>query len=161
MPMMDDVYGGNALKADEMPPNFRAVLTVERVSCQSFADRDNKSEKERKLVLYFHGKEKGLVLNVTNANMMAEIANSRDYDYWPGHKVLLYRTMVEFGGKRVPGLRLDHVPSEVLKPSTPPVPPPPPPSAPRPDGSVDDSEIPFAVVLPLLAGLVGLGTFIA
>ena len=29
MPSMDDVYGGNTLKADEMPLNFKAVLTVE------------------------------------------------------------------------------------------------------------------------------------
>lgn len=139
MPMMDDVYGGNSLKAEELPPNFKAVLTVDRVSVQQFTDRDDKSNKEKKLVLYFNGKEKGLVLNVTNANMMAEIAGSRDYDYWPGHAVLLYRTMTDFAGKRVPALRLDHVPAGAAASRPTPPPPPPPPA----DFTASDEDVPF------------------
>lgn len=147
MASMDDVYGGNTLKAEELPENFRAVLAVESVSVQEFEGRDGKGV-ERKLVLRFLGRAKGLALNVTNANMMAEIAKSRDYDHWTGHQVLLYRTTTDYQGKRVPALRLDHATPfqaptarPVASAPRPAAPPPPPPQA-EPFVATDD-DVPF------------------
>lgn len=106
MPSMDTVYGGDYLKAADLPEGARVVVRVESVTV---AEVGNEGEpKETKLVLRFVGKAKTLVLNVTNANMMAEISGSRDYDTWLGHSAILYRTMTDFAGKRVPALRLDH-----------------------------------------------------
>lgn len=142
---MDDVYGRNTLKAEDLPPNFRSVLTVERVTVQTFDDRDDKTRKEKKLVLHFVGKDKGLVLGVTTANMMAEIAKSRDYDYWPGKSVVLYRTMTDFAGKRVPALRLDHIPAGAVAAQNHPAPPPPPVDPARDDAGfqASDDDVPF------------------
>ena len=142
MPTIDDVYGGNTLKDEDLPQDFRAVLRVESVSVQEFEDRDTPGKMERKFVARFVGKEKGLALNVTNANILAEIAGSRDSDYWPGKLVVMYRTMAEFRGKRVPAIRLDHPPKNA--PAARPAPPPPPPQREAGEDFVaTDDDIPF------------------
>jgi hypothetical protein len=147
MPMMDDVYGGSWLKAEDLPENFRGVLTVEHVSVQTVGDGQ---DKERKLALRFRGKEKLLLLNVTNANMMAEITGSRDYDHWVGRQVVLFRTMTDYAGKRVPALRLDHARAAATAAPPPrPVPPPPPVTITEPRGDatvITDDDVPFSLV---------------
>lgn len=148
MASMDDIYGGSALKAEELPQDFRAVVTVEHVSVQSVGKADE--EKQKKLELRFVGKEKTLLLNITNANMMAEVTRTRDYEQWVGHRVLMYRTMTDFAGKRVAAIRLDHPPA-----SKAPAPPPPPP----PPFEATDDDVPFMalvpIVAPVLAALIG------
>jgi hypothetical protein len=68
---------------------------------------------EKKLpVLYFQGTEKGLVLNATNANMIAEITGTTDTDDWRGHQIVLFMAKVDFGGKRVEAIRVDHPPAK-------------------------------------------------
>ena len=68
---------------------------------------------EKKLpVLYFQGTEKGLVLNATNANMIAEITGTNDTDDWRGHQIVLFMAKVDFGGKRVEAIRVDHPPAK-------------------------------------------------
>lgn len=135
MPTLDNIYGGNTLKAEELPPTFRAVLKIESVSVQEFDNRDEKGKTDRKLVLRFENKEKGLALNITNANMMAEVTGTRDYERWVGHHVMLYRTMTDYAGRRVPAIRLDH---PTAAPQQPAPPPPPPPAT-----VITDDDIPF------------------
>lgn len=60
---------------------------------------------DRKLILYFYGKEKGFVLNKTNANAIAE-AYGPNTDAWIGQKIVLFEAMVDFKGKNVPAIRL-------------------------------------------------------
>lgn len=134
MASMDDIYGGSALKAEEVPPNFRAVVTVEHVSVQTVGKGD---EQQKKLELRFAGKEKTLLLNVTNANMMAEITRTRDYEQWVGHRVTLYRTTTDYAGKRVPALRLDHPTNGAPRQA------PPPPPPPVEDFQATDDDVPF------------------
>jgi hypothetical protein len=146
MPSLDDIYGGNTLKAEDLPQNYRGVVTIESVSVQTF--EDDKKGQERKLVVRFQGKAKGLALNVTNANMLAEITGTRDYDYWPGRQVVLYRTTTDYAGRRVPAIRLDHLgtngngnaPARALPP---PPPPPPPMREPGEDFVASDDDVPF------------------
>ena len=59
---------------------------------------------DTKPVLYFEEKEKGLVLNKTNANTIAA-AYGEETDDWVGAEIVLYETMVEFQGQRKPGIR--------------------------------------------------------
>lgn len=145
MASMDDIYGGSAMKADEMPPNFRARVTIEHVSVQTVGKGD---EAQKKLEVRFAGKEKTLLLNVTNANMIAEITGTRDYEQWVGHQLVIYRTMTDFAGKRVAAIRVDH-PNTM--PSARPAPPPPPVQ----EFQATDDDVPFVVVLPFLLALVG------
>jgi hypothetical protein len=55
-------------------------------------------------VLYFKGKDKGLVLNKTNANTIAD-AFGDDTQDWRDGEILLFETSVEFQGKMMPGIR--------------------------------------------------------
>jgi arabinogalactan endo-1,4-beta-galactosidase len=55
-------------------------------------------------VLYFEGKEKGLVLNKTNANAISAVYGD-DTDNWRGGEIVLFQTMVDFQGKTMAAIR--------------------------------------------------------
>jgi hypothetical protein len=60
---------------------------------------------DRKPILYFRGKEKGLVLNKTNANSIAS-AYGDDMDDWMGKEIILFPTMTDYQGKQVEAVRV-------------------------------------------------------
>ena len=60
---MGEVFGGEHLKSADLQGR-RVVVTIERVSMVKYEDG-------AKPVLHFVGKDKGLVLNKTNANILA------------------------------------------------------------------------------------------
>ena len=64
---------------------------------------------EEKLCVYFQGKEKGLVLNKTNANNIAAMYGE-ETDQWTGQPVLLFEAMVDYQGRSVPAIRVRGVP---------------------------------------------------
>ena len=62
---------------------------------------------ETRLVLYFDGQKKGLVLNTANADALAEIAGTEDYEKWSDIPTELYVDPdVTFGKKKVGGIRI-------------------------------------------------------
>ncbi len=63
------------------------------------------NDKEKKPVLYFNGAQKGLVLNKTNSNVVAEAYGDETVG-WEGKPVEVYPTQVEFKGKQVDGIRV-------------------------------------------------------
>jgi arabinogalactan endo-1,4-beta-galactosidase len=94
---------------------------------------------EPKPILYFQGKEKGMVLNKTNASKIAEMFGD-DTDDWAGGEIILYEAMVDYQGKTVAALRVRLAPrkNSINAASLPNRPTPPPPA---PDTYSDD--IPF------------------
>lgn len=119
---------GNYIKAEDL--NGRAVrVTIEGVTIEEIKS-DGKTEK--KLVAHFAGKDKGLVLNRTNADTLNEIFGTDDYDEWQGI-VVLFPDTTKFGGKTVPCVRIRSNNGASA-------PPPPPPVDPEP---VTDDDIPF------------------
>ena len=60
---------------------------------------------DAKPVVFFEG-SKPLVLNKTNGNVIAVLADSEETNDWPGTVVELYATTTEFGGKVVPCVRI-------------------------------------------------------
>lgn len=62
-------------------------------------------DKDRKPVLYFKGKEKGLVLNKTNANTIESVYGD-EMDDWIGAEIVLYPTMTDFQGRQVAAIRV-------------------------------------------------------
>lgn len=60
---------------------------------------------DKRPVLYFAGKEKGVVLNKTNATNISE-AYGPDTDEWTGKKVMLYTAFVDFQGKSMESIRI-------------------------------------------------------
>lgn len=59
-----------------------------------------------KNVLFFRGKDKGLVLNITNENTIADAYGWED-DHWIGQPLILYPTTTQFQGKSTPCLRVE------------------------------------------------------
>ena len=77
---------------------------------------------DHKPVLYFQGKDKGMVLNKTNANNIAG-AYGDDTDDWQGAEVELFEAQVDFQGKTVPAIRIripPRAPAQRAAPAAPP-----------------------------------------
>ena len=51
-----------------------------------------------------------------NAETIAEITGTADYEQWPGHTIELYLTKTEFQGKRVPCNRIRERQSKTSRP---------------------------------------------
>ena len=77
------------------------TLTIARFSSEEEVANDGTT----KPVIFFHGTEKGLVLNVVNADTIAAIAGE-ETDVWIGQQITLYPTKTDFGGKRVDCIRI-------------------------------------------------------
>lgn len=99
----------------------RVIVTIDRVAMEDIGG-------EHKPVLFFVGKERGLVLNKTNANTITDIVGTSETDHWSGVKIMLYPTKTEYQGKRVDAIRIDT--AEQSRPAPPPV-------------QADDDSIPF------------------
>jgi hypothetical protein len=94
---VSDAFPSNYLKATDL--QGRAVtVKIDRTEMEKIGD-------DRKLILYFIGKDKGMVLNKTNANNIAYIYGD-DTDMWHGNEITLFEAMVDFQGKTVPAIRI-------------------------------------------------------
>lgn len=125
MPNIDTAFPSKYLRAADLgtaEPN----LTIRDVTSETVGD-------DQRLVVYFEGKTKGLVLNKTNANAIADIANSRNTDDWSGVRIKLVKARVDYQGKRVDAVRVDTPDAAGASRRQPPPPP----------ENIDDSDIPF------------------
>jgi len=95
-----EAFTGTYLKAEQFADK-RALVTCDHVKMEKVGE-------DTKPVLYFAGKDMGLVLNKTNANMIAEIAGDDEMDNWKGVQVVLHGATTDFQGKRVPCIRVDY-----------------------------------------------------
>ena len=91
-------FPGSYLKAGDLQGR-RVTVTMAHVAIEELGG-------EHKPVLYFEGKERGLVLNKTNANIIAEL-HGPETDDWAGRKITIYPARVEFQGKIVDAIRVD------------------------------------------------------
>jgi len=97
---INEIYQSNSdyLKADDIKGKGDVTVQIEGIGTKDFDDGS-------KLVLSFVGKEKSLVLNKTNASIIAEMLGN-DTDDWPGGNIDLYAARVEFSGKIVDAIRV-------------------------------------------------------
>lgn len=138
MPSINDVYsGGASLKAADLNGK-RFNLEIASVSLKEF-DEGNK------LALSFQRADKVLILNKTNANIIAHIAGTDDYTQWAGTRVTLYSAKVDFQGRLVDAIRIeipDNNAQQQASPAPAPVSDAPLPGDPSMD-SEDEDSIPF------------------
>jgi predicted hydrocarbon binding protein len=116
-----DMFPGKYLRADDLK-GAEPIVTIREVRVETVGD-------DSKPVLFFAGKDKGLVMNKTNWAAIVDITNEDDSDNWAGHKVKLVTRKVDYQGKRVPAIRIEE-PSAVK-------------AKPEPVEHIDDSEVPF------------------
>lgn len=92
-----EYFPSNYLKAADLQGR-KVKVVIDRVETEVIGN-------ETKPILYFKGKDKGMVLNKTNANNIAH-AYGDDTDDWNGAEIILFEAMVDFQGKTVPALRI-------------------------------------------------------
>lgn len=88
------------LKGDDLPAGKEFKVTIDRVEEVRFGDKE-----PAKLALRFVGKEKGVVLNKTNAGRLVDV-HGDETDDWVGKEIFLYSEPVEFNGQMVRSVRL-------------------------------------------------------
>ena len=123
---INDAFPSNYLKASDLG-EAQPVVTIDRVEVEPVG-----RGKEMKPVIYFAGKQKGMVLNKTNSKKIADIAGSPDTDDWHGIQIKLFATEVDFQGETVEAIRIKSPLVAKAKPKPAPV-----------DVDVDLEEVPF------------------
>lgn len=96
---INDAFSSNYIKASDL--QGRDVPVVIRGVEIEPVGRD----KDQKPVIYFRGKEKGMVLNKTNANAISKLYGA-DTNGWLGKSIIIYPTETEFGGETVECIRI-------------------------------------------------------
>ena len=98
---IEQAFPSNYVKASDL--NGKPSLLTIRTCVREELGQGN--DKEKKSVLYFKEAQKGLVLNKTNANVIADAYGKMTED-WEGKTVEVYPTRVEFKGNLVDGIRV-------------------------------------------------------
>lgn len=125
---IDSAFPSNYLKASDLGTSA-PLVTIDRVEVEPVG-----RDREMKPVLYFRGKEKGVVLNKTNSNMIATLTGSRDTDDWAGCRIRIYATTTEFAGETVECIRVKGAAQPAASRPAP---------RPEPVAVGDDTDIPF------------------
>jgi len=91
------------------------LLTITTIEQENVAPKDK--EEELKYCVSFEESEKPMVLNSTNAQLIALIAKSEETDDWKGTKIVLYNDpSISFGGKITGGIRVRAPKGQATKP---------------------------------------------
>jgi len=94
---INDMFPSKYLKCADL--QGRSVkVTIDRIEVETLGEN-------RKPVIYFRGKEKGLVANRTNCNTIADMYGD-DTNGWAGKEITIYPTRVDFKGERVDSIRV-------------------------------------------------------
>ena len=97
-------YGdGQYLKKDDVSDPQVWTITDVKEQTVTAPGKDPKD----KLVLFFDGTQKGLVLNMTNGDALYDMTGQDDPEEWIGQQVELFvDEQVAYAGKRIGGVRL-------------------------------------------------------
>lgn len=116
---INEAFPSKYLRTGDLPNKEIVNVVIDNLQVEDLMGNGNPSDK--KPVLSFQGKSKGLVLNKTNANIVSDQYGD-ETDAWKGKPVGLYATETEFRGKMVPCVRI---------------------KIPNSDKDLDPSDIPF------------------
>lgn len=96
---VDSIYGpSNYLRASDLPPK-PVTYTIEGVDVRTF-------DGAQKLVLIFRDERKALILNKTNASILAGMFG-RETELWKGREVTLAKRLITTSdGRQVMGIRV-------------------------------------------------------
>ena len=97
---VDQAFPSRFLKASDLQ-GTEPVVTIARVELEAIG-----RDKDHKLVAYFEGKAKGLILNKTNAKRIAELVGSPETEDWIGQSIRLFATTAEFAGETFETVRV-------------------------------------------------------
>lgn len=130
---INEAFPSKYLKADDLQGR-EVTVQIDHVAMEEVG-----KDKDVRAALYFRNKEKGIVLNKTNATNIAA-AYGPNTDDWSGQPVTLFTAWVDFQGKSVQAIRVR--PASNGQSVKPPVAKPAPKQTAAADADMDDS-IPF------------------
>ena len=99
MANINQLFPSKYLKAEDVKAGVTVTIAGMKMEKVAEGEAD-------KPVIYFHGKQKGLVLNKTNAQMISHITGSFDTDEWANKMVYLHSEPVSFQGRIVEAIRV-------------------------------------------------------
>jgi hypothetical protein len=102
MAKVSDAFPSRFLKASDLPEGRDVIVTIEKANVEDIGQGTNK---DRKIVLGFKGKDKELVCNKTNANSISKIYGDETED-WIGKPISLFVMDVEYQGDLMPAIRV-------------------------------------------------------
>jgi hypothetical protein len=92
---ISDLFPSKYLRASDLQGH---TVRVKITSVEKVSMRDPRTRQENfKAVVHFEGKQKGLVLNKTNASTLADSLGD-ETDEWIGREITLYPAQVSVGG---------------------------------------------------------------
>ncbi len=94
---INEAFPSKYLKADDLQGR-EVTVSIDHVAMEKVGD-------DNKMALYFRGKQKGIILNKTNAMNIAT-AYGTDTNNWIGNPVILFPAWVDFQGKSVQAIRV-------------------------------------------------------
>ena len=98
---MSEAFPSKFLSAADLQGREVSVI-IEKVVIETVGQGDDAGPKP---IVYFKGKQKGLVLNKTNAGEISH-AFGDDSDDWIGGEIIIFPTRVDLGGKMVDAIRV-------------------------------------------------------
>jgi len=98
---INDAFPSKYLKASDLPEEGSQAFTIEKIVIEEIGQN-----KEKKPVIFFDEDHRGLVCNKTNANTIAKVLQSQEFDDWIGKTISLYRCEVQFQGDMVEAIRV-------------------------------------------------------
>ena len=104
MTKVGDMFGGTFLKASDLKGKL-VTVTISDIFEGLVPDNNAPEGKCMKWLVAFEKKEKQLVLNKTNANMIA-LQHGDEIEAWVGKQIKLYEAQVDFKGDIVPAIRV-------------------------------------------------------
>lgn len=100
---ISSAFPSKYLRAADIPDGQKVTVRIDHVEMENVAGND--SPDEHKPVLYFVGKQKGMVLNKTNSNTIS-MAYGDDTDLWVNKPLGIFATETSYQGKMMPCLRV-------------------------------------------------------
>lgn len=115
---VSDMYPARFMKADDFEEDEVRIVTIKSVEMEELGQG---KDKQSKPVIFFRDHEKQLVLNKTNASIIAKFYGD-DSDDWFGKKIALHAIEVESFGDIVRAIRVKTTPPTVKVAKTEPQP---------------------------------------
>ena len=102
MPNISELRQSKYLKKENCHPPL--ILTINGTHLE---DVGMEGSKDERYILTFEDHDKGMVLNTTNGQIIAEIVGSEEMDDWTGKQIEIYdEPNVFFAGKKIGGIRV-------------------------------------------------------
>ena len=129
--IIDSAFPSKYLRAADIGEGQSVSVVMSDVKIESITESGN--PEDDKPVLYFEGKQKGLVLNKTNAATIA-VAFGNETNGWTRRSIEFFGSTTPFSGRIVPCIRVRAQAQAATEPISVPV---------APHKPLDDSQIPF------------------